>query len=53
MITENGKPIVKHFLQDVGSTFGMCNDHHEWDLSYEYFYEGARRGSASSRLGSA
>jgi hypothetical protein len=40
VITENGKPIVKHFLQDVGSTFGMCNDHHEWDLSYEYFYEG-------------
>ena len=33
--------IVKHYLQDVGSTFGMCNDLHEWDLSYEYFYEGA------------
>jgi hypothetical protein len=40
LITENGKPIVKHYLQDVGSTFGMCNDFHEWDLSYEYFYEG-------------
>ena len=34
------RPIVKHYLQDVGSTFGMCNDLHEWDLSYEYFYEG-------------
>jgi hypothetical protein len=40
LVTENGKTIVKHYLQDVGSTFGMCNDFHEWDLSYEYFYEG-------------
>jgi hypothetical protein len=40
LITENGKTIVKHYLQDVGSTFGMCNDFHEWDLSWEYFYEG-------------
>ena len=40
VITENGKSIVKHYLQDVGSTFGMCNDFHEWDLGYEYFYEG-------------
>jgi hypothetical protein len=40
LITENGRARVKHYLQDVGSTFGMCNDFHEWDLSYEYFYEG-------------
>jgi hypothetical protein len=40
LITENGKTLVKHYLQDVGSTFGMCNDFHEWDLSWEYFYEG-------------
>jgi hypothetical protein len=40
LITENGKTRVKHYLQDVGSTFGMCNDLHEWDLSYEYFYDG-------------
>ena len=32
--------IVKHYLQDVGSTFGMCNDLHEWDLSWEHFYQG-------------
>lgn len=38
--TVNGKSIVKHYLQDVGSTFGMCNDLYEWDLSYEHFYEG-------------
>jgi hypothetical protein len=40
LITENGKTLVKHYLQDVGSTFGMCNDLHEWDLSHEYFYDG-------------
>ena len=47
LVTENGKAIVKHYLQDVGSTFGMCNDFHEWDLSYEYFFEG---GPSSKRL---
>jgi hypothetical protein len=38
--TENGRTIIKHYLQDVGSTFGMCNDLHEWDLSWEHFYQG-------------
>jgi hypothetical protein len=37
---ENGRSIVTHYLQDVGSTFGMCNDLHEWDLGWEYFYQG-------------
>jgi hypothetical protein len=41
LTTEKGRSIVKHYLQDVGSTFGMCNDKYEWDLSYEYFYESA------------
>jgi hypothetical protein len=40
VVTENGKSIVRHYLQDVGSTFGFPNDKHEWDLGYEYFYEG-------------
>lgn len=40
LITENGSTRVKHYLQDVGSTFGMCNDLYEWDLSYEHFYQG-------------
>jgi hypothetical protein len=40
VVTENGKSVVKHYLQDVGSTFGLCNDRYEWDLSYEYFYDG-------------
>jgi hypothetical protein len=40
LVTENGRAIVRHYLQDVGSTFGMCNELYEWDLSYEYFYQG-------------
>jgi hypothetical protein len=44
VVTENGRTFVKHYLQDVGSTFGMCNDYYEWDLSYEYFLDfGASR----------
>jgi hypothetical protein len=39
LVTENGRTVVKHWLQDVGSTFGMCNDLHEWDLSWEHFYQ--------------
>jgi len=40
LVSENGRTVVKHYLQDVGSTFGMCNDLHEWDLSYEHFVQG-------------
>jgi hypothetical protein len=49
LVTENGRSIVKHWLQDVGSTFGMCNDLHEWDLSWEHFYQGK---STAKRLAS-
>jgi hypothetical protein len=51
VITENGKAVVKHYLQDVGSTFGMANDKHEWDLGYEYFYEGAPSAKRLLTLG--
>ena len=40
LATENGRSVVKHYLQDVGSTFGMCNDLYEWDLSWEHFFQG-------------
>ena len=49
LITENGRTVVKHYLQDVGSTFGMCNDLHEWDLSWEHFYQ-ARHHEAAAVL---
>jgi hypothetical protein len=39
LVTEDGHAMVKHYLQDVGSTFGMSNGLHEWDLGYEYFLE--------------
>jgi hypothetical protein len=39
LLMDNGRAYVKHYLQDVGSTFGMCNELYEWDLSYEYFYQ--------------
>jgi len=39
LLPSNGRTIVKHYLQDVGSTFGMCNELYEWDLSYEHFVQ--------------
>ena len=41
LVTENGRSIVKHYLQDVGSTFGIgANGPHDWDEGFEYFYQG-------------
>jgi hypothetical protein len=41
IVKEDGKGIVKHYLQDVGSTFGMgANGPHDWDEGWEYVYEG-------------
>jgi hypothetical protein len=37
----NGRGVITHYLQDVGSTFGMgANGPHDWDEGWEYFYEG-------------
>jgi hypothetical protein len=38
---EDKRLIVKHYLQDVGSTFGMANDPHVWNMGWEHFYEDA------------
>jgi hypothetical protein len=51
LVTENGKTVIKHYLQDVGSTFGMSNDYHEWDLSWEYFLDLARSRKRLFTLG--
>src|SRR5262249_48061159 len=40
LVEQNGRPIIKHYLQDVGSTFGMANNLHEWDMGWEYYYDG-------------
>ena len=48
LVSVNGKSVVRHYLQDVGSTFGMgANGPHDWDEGFEYFYEG---GSSRRRL---
>lgn len=41
LVETNGRSVVKHYLQDVGSTFGIgANGPHDWDEGFEYFYEG-------------
>jgi hypothetical protein len=41
VITENGRGIIRHYLQDVGSTFGAAaNAPREYDEGWEYLYEG-------------
>jgi len=39
LVVDNGRSVVKHVLQDVGSTFGMANGPYEWDLGWEHFYD--------------
>ena len=41
VITENGRSVVRHYLQDVGSTFGTgANGLREFDEGWEYLFEG-------------
>lgn len=48
LVTENSRTRVRHYLQDVGSTFGTgALAPREWDEGYEYLYEG---GPAWKRL---
>jgi hypothetical protein len=53
IVTENGHPIVKHYLQDVGSSFGMCNDIYTWDVSWEHFYQGRTMAKRVASFGFA
>jgi hypothetical protein len=40
LVTENGRSTIRHYLQDVGSTFGIgANRPHDWDEGWEYFYQ--------------
>jgi hypothetical protein len=40
LITENGRSRVRHYLQDVGSTFGSgALGPHQWDEGYETYIE--------------
>ncbi len=41
LITENGRGAVRHYLQDVGSTFGTgANGPREYDEGWELLYDG-------------
>jgi hypothetical protein len=41
LITENGRNVVRHYLQDVGSTFGTgANALREFDEGWEHLFEG-------------
>jgi len=41
VVTRDGRFVVMHYLQDVGSTFGMgANGPHDWDEGWEYLYQG-------------
>jgi hypothetical protein len=52
VITENGRGIIRHYLQDVGSTFGTgALAPREWDEGYEYIYEGDKTKKRLISLG--
>jgi len=41
MVTEGGRGIIRHYLQDVGSTFGVgANGPHDWNEGWEHVYDG-------------
>jgi hypothetical protein len=39
VVEQSGHSVIKHYLQDVGSSLGMANDPHQWDMGWEYFYD--------------
>jgi hypothetical protein len=41
LVPVGSRSVVRHYLQDVGSTFGIgANGPHDWDEGFEYYYEG-------------
>src|SRR4029453_18701119 len=49
LVREDGRYVVKHWLQEVGSQFGRANSFYEWDPSWEHFFQ---TGTTLKRLGS-
>ena len=40
LVAVDGRSVVRHYLQDVGSTFGIgANGPHDWDEGFEFTYE--------------
>ena len=41
LVTEGGRAVVRHYLQDVGSTFGVgANGPHDWHEGWEFVWQG-------------
>jgi hypothetical protein len=41
IITEGSRGVIRHYLQDVGSTFGVgANGPHDWNEGWEHVYDG-------------
>ena len=41
VVADDGRAVVRHYLQDVGSTFGIgANGPHDYDEGYEHIYDG-------------
>ena len=53
ILLKNGQAIIKHYLQDVGSSFGVCNDIYTWDVSWEHFYKGSLTAKRLASFGFA
>ena len=52
LVAEGGRSVVRHYLQDVGSTFGVgANGPHDWNEGYEYIYDGARHEASFFTFG--
>jgi len=52
VLTQNGRGIIRHYLQDVGSTFGTgALAPREWDEGYEYIFEGDKTKKRLYTLG--
>ncbi len=52
LVTEHGRGLVRHYLQDVGSTFGTgAAGPREHDEGWEYLYEGDLTAKRLVRLG--
>ena len=52
VVIENGRSVVRHYLQDVGSTFGTgANGPREYDEGWELLYDGGLTRKRLVRLG--
>jgi hypothetical protein len=52
VVAENGRSVVRHYLQDVGSTFGSgANGPREYDEGWEVLFDGTLTRKRLARMG--